>query len=67
MNYEELKENIGSMNREQKLEVLAKMGIKLRAALSDDQKRFPKIRLDAYFCPTNLLEEYDKMLTLLKE
>jgi hypothetical protein len=64
---EELEKVVGSLNREQKLEILAKMGIKLRKALREDQDRVPDVRLSAYFCPIELLEEYDKMMALLKE
>lgn len=68
---EKLKVDAVLMSREQKTELLAKCGLGLRKALAEDQKKIKdmsndSVELKNYCVPTELINEYDRVIDILK-
>ena len=59
--------NVGSLTREQKLEIMVKAGLMLRKELRKSQEAFGEVKMRAYLCPIEAIEQFDKVLEAISK
>lgn len=67
LDIEELRNKLPTLTREEKLEILCKIGIALRRNIDADIKRCGKVKMSSYMCGASVIDDYDEIFNILKK